>query len=152
MINRDLQGTCSFKHQTLQITKLRLSNRAHVYEMSMRHTRQNSEVGVSHYRHLIKMKIEQGRYMATICGCRYKTSGSTRRLALGRSKHQLWPHSLVKVFLAQGVQLHRTLLEGDALFVRILGYFARLVVADHWVETGHQHQTWTVSTYMNANQ
>lgn len=49
----------------------------------------------------------------------------------------------IKVLLAQGLELHCALLEGQTLFVCILGHLGCHVVANDWVEARDKHQTGT---------
>jgi hypothetical protein len=62
-------------------------------------------------------------------------------LIILRPNHQLGPDQLVKVFLTQRLQLHRALLQREALLVRILRHFASHVVANLRVEACHEHKT-----------
>jgi len=62
-------------------------------------------------------------------------------LVLRGPDHQFRPDQLVKVLLAQGLQLHGRLLQGQALLVRVLGYLAGHVVADLGVEASNQHES-----------
>ena len=55
--------------------------------------------------------------------------------------HQLRLHELVEVCLAQGVQFHGTLLEGQTLLVRILSNLACHVIANLGVKAGDQHES-----------
>lgn len=56
---------------------------------------------------------------------------------------------LVKVLLAESLQLHGALLQSQVLLVRVLGHLGRHVVADHGVQARHQHQTGTVSSVLH---
>jgi hypothetical protein len=55
--------------------------------------------------------------------------------------HQLRPHILIKVLTAQRFQLHRALLQRQALVVRVLRHLRSHVVADNRVQASYQHET-----------
>lgn len=57
------------------------------------------------------------------------------------SKHQLGTDVLVKVLLAESLELHSTLLKSDTLLVSVLGDLGGHVVANDGVQAGHEHQT-----------
>lgn len=74
-----------------------------------------------------------------------RTSGELLHLGVSSlpllgAQHQFRPNISVKVFLAQCLELHRTLLERRPLLVRILGHLRSHVVADDWVQAGYKHK------------
>jgi hypothetical protein len=62
-------------------------------------------------------------------------------LLLLRSQHQLRADMLLKVLFTEGLELHRALLERNALLVCVLGDLGRHVVPDDRVQAGNKHQT-----------
>lgn len=61
-------------------------------------------------------------------------------LLLG-ADHQLRADVLVEVLLAQSLELHSTLLQGQTLLVGVLGDLGGHVIANNGVQAGNQHQT-----------
>lgn len=80
---------------------------------------------------------KNGFFNRVIC-----TTTTTKRLfLLLGSNHELGTNVGVKLLLAQGLQLHSTLLEGEALLVSVLGDLGGHVVTDDGVEASDKHQT-----------
>jgi len=62
-------------------------------------------------------------------------------LVLGGVDHKLRPDVLVKVRLADDLELERSLLECEVVLVCVFGGLAGGVVADDGVEAGDEHET-----------
>jgi len=69
----------------------------------------------------------------------------SRRLVLGLIfggvDHEFGPDVLVKVRLADDIELERSLLEREVVLVSVFGGLASGVVADDRVEAGDEHET-----------
>jgi len=62
-------------------------------------------------------------------------------LVLGGVDHKFGPDVLVKVRLADNLELERSLLEREVVLVCVFGGLASGVVADDGVEAGDKHET-----------
>jgi hypothetical protein len=67
----------------------------------------------------------------------------THLFVLLGADHQLRTHVLVKILLAESLELHGARLQGDALLVGILCNLGRHVVSDDRVQACNKHQTVT---------
>lgn len=70
----------------------------------------------------------------------YKSLHDLHLFLLLGSKHELGTDGLVEVLLAQSLELHSTLLEGETLLVSVLGDLGGHVVANDGVKAGDKHE------------
>ena len=71
----------------------------------------------------------------------YVQSSNFLTLVRARTDHELGLDEGIKLLLGQCLHLHRTLLQGQALLVSVLGNLAGHVVANLGVEAGDKHES-----------
>lgn len=70
------------------------------------------------------------------------------QLVGARSNHELRLDEGVELSFSEGLELHGTLLEGEALLVSVLGDLGSHVVSDLGVEASDEHETGKFGQYM----